>query len=275
LRGFWRQLRLDYRKRQRTEAEAMAKGVVGRICLWLLSFSLICGLWRWMVPLVVCRWFSMEVAPKTRLEQEWQGKVRVIAEEELITAPAAGKVTLLVQEGQWVAPGSILAEISSAAGEAQVIYSPYGGIAAFGIEANPAEVGWNLGGRRRQASDGEQLAAGDGILRIIRPNCLHLGIERLTAQGLRWDSFIKFWVRETAREGSGSGRAPWYPAELRAGGMGDHQLRLVEFPREWLQQDALSVTVRMEGPEGARVPAAAVVTRRGEAGGTCGWPGRA
>ena len=110
---------------------------------------------------------------------------------------------------------------SSAAGEAQVIYSPYGGIAAFGIEANPAEVGWNLGGRRRQVSDGEQLAAGDGDSPDHPPQLSSSWYRaRLTAQGLRWDSFIKFWVRGDCQEGSGSGRAPWYPAELRAGGMG-------------------------------------------------------
>ncbi|NLY52731.1 MAG: hypothetical protein GX063_07460 [Firmicutes bacterium] len=233
----------------------MARRMPEKIGLCLLSLFLILGIWRWAMVPVVCRLFSMEVGQAVPLEREWQGEVLVIPEEKLITAPAGGRVTILVQDGQWVAPGSILAEIISSTGEIEVVYSPSGGIAVLEMQ----------GKSRRQLGDGRVVLPGDGIVRIIRPNSLYLDIGPLSSEKAFLKSPVKLQVREINPDSGGLGRGPWYPAEL-AEENGGHKLRLTQFPWEWLKQETLSVTVRVEGPMGVRVPAGAIVRRRGQDG---------
>ncbi|NLY31109.1 MAG: hypothetical protein GX047_10840 [Firmicutes bacterium] len=235
----------------------MATRFSGRIGLWLLSLFLILGALRWVGVPIVCRLFSMEVKGPVRLEREWQGEVLVIPEEKLITAPVSGRITVLVQDGQWVAPGTILAEIVSSTGEIEVVYSPSGGIAALEMKEKT---------RRRQLADGEAVLPGDRILRIIRPNFLYLEIDPVALGKAALENSVKLQVREIYLDDSGSGRELWYSAEFISQENGGHKLRLAEFPLDWLRRETLLVRVRMEGPMGIRVPARAIVTGQGQEG---------
>ncbi len=224
----------------------------------LVGFFLTWVLWRWVIPSAACRLFTMEVEQPVRLKGEWQGEVVVIPEERLVMAPQEGKITILVQNGQWVAPGSILAEITLSTGETEVVYSPSGGIALLETRGEP---------RRQTVRDGEVVLPGKAFVRIVRPNSLYLGLELepLSLRKAALERSAKVQVREIASGGASANR-PWYPAEVMAEGNGGPRLRLTEFPWAWLQRETLSVTVRMEGPRGIRVPAAAIVKRGGRDG---------
>ncbi|HHV93265.1 MAG TPA: hypothetical protein GXX47_01870 [Firmicutes bacterium] len=235
----------------------MAGRAAGTICLVVLGAVLVWAGLRWGLVSVAGCLSSMEVNDAVRLEWEWRGEVLLCPEETTIAAPVAGRVVILVQEGQRVTPGSIVAEIASPEGETEIVYSSKEGVAAL-------EIPGNL--RRRRVRDGEEVPAGEAILRILNPRSIYLEPDPVSFGKAILSGPVRVRVREAARGVSSVNEGQWYPAQLVRKEAGGQRLHLTEFPREWLGRESMWVAVKLEGPEGVRIPAGALAEREGETG---------
>ena len=112
---------------------AIEKQGLYKIILWVVALCLIISAWWWILPSLVNRLFTFSVDAPGNLEREWQGEALVLPQGEAVLAPVAGKVTFLVRHGQWVAPGSIVAETIDSTGSPEVVYSPVGGLVDLAV----------------------------------------------------------------------------------------------------------------------------------------------
>ncbi|NMB12454.1 MAG: hypothetical protein GX977_09225 [Firmicutes bacterium] len=215
------------------------------------------------MPPIVNRFFTVEVDAGAGLERQWQGEAWVVTQEEIVLAPAPGKITFLVQHGQWVAPGSILAEIVDLKGDPRVVYCPCGGLVS--LQPGPEPKAMMGSPRRRLAKpiDGEQVETGQQLARILRPNVICLRIQsRSTWLPVGEMSIL---VSEIS-DGTKGTTKQWHAAWLESAEDGVVNLRLVYFPAEWLDRESLSAVVKVTGPAGQRIPVRAIANHQGRQG---------
>ncbi|NMB45884.1 MAG: hypothetical protein GX998_05665 [Firmicutes bacterium] len=206
----------------------------------------------------------MRVELVAGLEREWRGEVWVVPQKEIVLAPVAGRVVFLVQDGQWVAPGAILAEITGSEGRREVVYCPCGGMVVLQpSELRPRAIS-GLWGRMSRRRDGEQVESGMELACILRPGiaCLRLG--KLPFQ-LPSSLETRTIVGEI-RSAGGITALQWYEAKLENHGDRSLSLYVADFPMEWLNRETLSVVVRITGPAGQRIPVTAIACYKGHQG---------
>lgn len=225
-------------------------GVIG-LCLILLA-------WWQVWPSLIDHFFTMSIDVPGSLEREWQGEALILPQAEVVMAPTAGMVTFLVRDGQWVTPGTILAEIIDSKGNPEVVYSPIGGIVGFevGISRNVGTMGARQQKNRRQ--DGDLVAAGAELVRVIRPQRILLRVY-LPFQ-LPAFAQIEGIVTEMSTQHKEGAKMNWYVAKLASVKDGVVDLEVAGFPAEWLERKTLSVMLRLKGPIGQRVPESAILS---------------
>jgi multidrug efflux pump subunit AcrA (membrane-fusion protein) len=237
--------------------------VLHKITPWLLVLGLVLCVQWWIIPPMVNRFFTIEIDTIGSLEREWQGNVWLVPKEERVLASTSGRVTFLVQHGQWVAPGSILAEIIDSEGNPEEVYCPCGGLVSLQEIVRPRTVGGIPKGRPTKLLDAVRVEIGEELAWILRPNAVYLRIQslpfRLPSGGM------SILVRETSNGIKGvSGQ--WYAAELESVEDRALNLHLVYFPTEWLDKDTLSVVVKIRGPAGQQIPVTAMAKHKDQQG---------
>lgn len=241
----------------------MVRQALGRLAPWLVCLGLLVYVRGWVVPSLVARFFTVQVVTQEHLERVWQGTVRVVSEEEVVLAPASGRVTFLVQHGQWVSQGLVLAEVMGTEGNPEVVYCPCGGLVSL-QSSEDSTLGRSTGHSSRRR-DGEKVEAGMPLVRIIRPGVVYL---RLRDQPFQLPSRgnMSIFVAETGDRIDDLHQQKWYMAKLAGSENGVLSLELFDFPVQWLDRETLLVTVRIRGPAGQQVPVTALTTYRGELG---------
>lgn len=237
---------------------------LSRVLPWAVGLCLIILAWWWVWPPLVNRFLTVSIEAPGRLEREWYGEALVLPQGEMVVAPIAGRVTFLSRHGQWVEPGSVLAEIIDPKGNPEVVYSPIGGIVDLEVRISQ-KVGM-MGARQRKSQwqDGDPVAAGMELARVIRPQRIFLRVQL----PFRLPSFarIEGLVAEMRGQTNEEAKINWYAARLDSVEDGVVDLDVVGFPTEWLERETLSVVLRLKGPMGQRVPESAVFTYQGELG---------
>lgn len=222
-----------------------------KVCLLLAVLAII-------TLLCVARSCVVLVKASTSWSREWQGKVRVLPDSEGIVTPVSGSLTLLVQHGQWVSPGGIVAEIKLAEGGAHLLYAPSGGIVNLQVDSDSA----GARGKIRRISDGDWLEAGTEVAGIIRPGKLCLILPCLPFGPLPQE----YTSLELAEAKMGTAGLELFVVTSAQANEESLYLHLTDFPWRWLDIRNLEITLKAKGPEGYSLPKRSIVIRGNESG---------
>ncbi len=227
----------------------LVQGILRWICLILMGGALALP---WVFWPMLGAFFTVSVGEPVSLSRDWQGEVWVVPEVEKVLAPASGSVTLLAQHGQWVASGSVLAEIVGPLTGPQLVYAPCGGLVSLHLANLPPRIG----GSRLRRRDGDQMDAEAVVMGIVRSSVICLKLESspfgpTPAEGAR------VLVAESSDKATAS---QWLEA---TGYLDDGQalsIYLNRFPETWLDIETMRADIRIEGPKGHIVPKTAIVS---------------
>lgn len=274
---------------------------------WMLvvGLSLLIGLGYRQLPLLIQQHFPHSViCEKGSIKRRWCTPAVLVRAEQVVTAPASGRLTLLAQEGQRVAAGAIVAELlnpwmTAYAGNSAAAYHQdrreedrilvralTAGVISFRLD------GWeNLGldgssglkeflqkgpkDRRKSSvirTDGDVVARGDPVLRVIKTTGIWAVPTHVPCDLSPPSSVVSARVWE---EGADSTLAFPLTGTVRilsdivldsVAGRPAIAIHLTDFPSQWWQERMVNLTIELEGPSGWILPARAVVEDAGTSG---------
>lgn len=212
----------------------------------------------WLRLPVMSAFFTIDVGEPTSLSRSWQGIAWVMPEVEAVLAPTTGTVTLLVQHGQWVVAGGVVAEIVSKAHGAELVYAPRGGLVTLHMGHLSPDVD---PGNRSLRQDGDYVEMGTAVVGIRQSSPLYMKLKgRPFGQFSLTDAEVYVRANEADSGGLGTG---WLTA---SGYVYDDwfTVRLDRFPEAWLDRLTMEIAMRIDGPKGYIVPKRAILPGGGQ-----------
>lgn len=196
-----------------------------------------------------------------RLVDEFWGQGLLIRAEQVVYAPYAGRVTLLVEDKERVATGKPILQLTGRDGK-QTFYSLAAGVVSFqidGLENNLhpkiledfQQNYLNFRGKVIQVSNGERVNAGRPLFKIVDNYQLYLLVQAPADQVFRYSIGEKVWLNFDDLTIIG-----WLTQIV------DHQnlfvIKLERFPNEVIDKRWLELTVLTDAHTGVYVPRQAI-----------------
>ena len=222
--------------------------LVGMVALWFMAPA-------WLCLPVISAFSAINVGEPSSLCRSWQGTVWVMPEMETVLAPTAGIVTLLVQHGQWVVAGGVVAEISDGVSNPELAYAPRGGLVTLRMGHLSPDAG---GGARPLRRDGDYVEMGAPVLGISQSSPLYLRLRgRPFGQLPLTGTEASVLADENGSRGSDAQQ--WLTASSYVYDGDGFSIKIDRFPETWLDKLTMEVAVRINGPKGHVVPKRAVL----------------